>query len=477
MGTNIVSPGNVLDIIRRARLYNPNFGLDQAPSQIPAQAPQADLTQIQAPVQAPAQAPSPLDQAASQYRQAMQQPVPTQADYHPSVLRRIIGATLGATVGMTRPQAGVETAQNIVYGPYQKQLSDYQKRLAQKKEAYETEEKVAEGGARIGELGARKGAELERAGAEKERRGREAAETRALTPGTPEFEGKERLLRIQYPDDRFNKFQLPVELELENGKTITPAYEQRDGQYRDTAGNLYGSDAIKAIYKPGAKPKEPVEKSHTEYNDFYAGMKAKNPNMTDDEIAAKYKQLTPAERDAAAPVVIDADTGKVVALKPGMTAPKRFKTAAGESSEVVGTAPTRQMAETVPKVIDLVDRTVQLINQQIKSLGPAASRWSEFMSGKVGAPNPEFTRLRTNAALLQTLLLRMHIGARGGERILEHFKDLIDVGKQSPENMLAALEEIKNYANDIGKSSGSQGTEKIIDYVNDPKTGKLVPKK
>lgn len=131
----------------------------------------------------------------------------------------------------------------------------------------------------------------------------------------------------------------------------------------------------------------------------------------------------------------------------------------GLSSMDVPTAATRTMAETAPKVIDLANRVSQLVNEQEKSLGPAASRWNEFMAGKVGAPNPDFTKLRTDVGLLTTALMRMHVGARGGERIMEHFQNLIDVSKQSPENLKAAIGEIVAYAQAVqseGKPAGEQ---------------------
>ena len=118
------------------------------------------------------------------------------------------------------------------------------------------------------------------------------------------------------------------------------------------------------------------------------------------------------------------------------------------------TAATKSMVEAAPGVLSLSARVRQLVQQQKDSLGPAASRWSEFMAGKVGAPNPEFTKLRTDVGLLTTKLMRMHVGARGGEQMMQHFNDLINVGKQSPENMLAALDEIDQYAKDTAAEGG-----------------------
>lgn len=142
---------------------------------------------------------------------------------------------------------------------------------------------------------------------------------------------------------------------------------------------------------------------------------------------------------------------------PGQSVPAGAVNASGMNSQNTPTASTRTMAEAAPKVTSMVDRVSALVEQQKAALGPAASRWNEFMAGKVGAPNPEFTKLRTDVGLLTTMLMRMHVGARGGEKIMEHFKDLIDVSKQSPENLQAALQEIKQYSVEVAHGGGSQG--------------------
>lgn len=141
--------------------------------------------------------------------------------------------------------------------------------------------------------------------------------------------------------------------------------------------------------------------------------------------------------------------GTVMAPSGGGLTAKPVTGVGGEPLMPKLTSSTRTMIEAAPKVISFVDRINALIDQQEKDLGPAKSRWSEFMAGKVGAPNPEFTKLRTNVGLLQTLLMRMHVGARGGEYIMKHFTDLMDSSKQSPENMRAAMGELKQYAQDL----------------------------
>lgn len=135
---------------------------------------------------------------------------------------------------------------------------------------------------------------------------------------------------------------------------------------------------------------------------------------------------------------------------------------------------TRTMVEAAPKVRNFVTRINQLIDEQKKSLGPASSRWSEYMAGKIGAPNPEFTKLRTDVGLLQTLLMRMHVGSRGGEYIMKHFQDLIDSGKQSPENLKAALEEIDNYAQQVEAEGQAPQPAPAAHTNSGPKAGDVV---
>lgn len=140
---------------------------------------------------------------------------------------------------------------------------------------------------------------------------------------------------------------------------------------------------------------------------------------------------------------------KAQAVRPGQTVAPGAVTPAGMSSQNVPTSSTRTMMEAAPTVLSLADKVEDLVKQQENQLGPAKSRWSEFMAGKVGAPNPEFTKLRSDVKLLTTLLMRMHVGARGGEYIMKEFSDMMDQGRQSPENMLANVQVIKDYARDV----------------------------
>jgi len=123
------------------------------------------------------------------------------------------------------------------------------------------------------------------------------------------------------------------------------------------------------------------------------------------------------------------------------------------------TSSTRTMIEAAPKVEDFVDKIQSQIDGLQNDLGPAKGRWNEFWAGKVGTKNPKYTALRTDVGLLSTLLMRMHVGARGGEYIMKHFEDLINQGKQDPDNLRAALKEIKDYADNVIQEGRQQGID------------------
>jgi hypothetical protein len=81
--------------------------------------------------------------------------------------------------------------------------------------------------------------------------------------------------------------------------------------------------------------------------------------------------------------------------------------------------------------------------------------------------------------------MNMHVGARGGGEMMNHFRDLIDVGKQDPENLRSALTEIRDYAERVKKEGGNkavQGTTETpaatapkATHRFNPSTGKIEP--
>lgn len=133
------------------------------------------------------------------------------------------------------------------------------------------------------------------------------------------------------------------------------------------------------------------------------------------------------------------------------------------------TQTTRSMIESAPGVKDFVGKIRDSVKKMEDRLGPAGGRWAEFWAGKVGANDPDFTRLRTEIGLLQTRLMRMHVGARGGQEMLAHFKDLFDAGKQSPGNLLAAMDVLDEYADDLIKQGKGRGASETAPTRPAPK--------
>jgi hypothetical protein len=91
-----------------------------------------------------------------------------------------------------------------------------------------------------------------------------------------------------------------------------------------------------------------------------------------------------------------------------------------------------------------------------------APRWNEFLAGKVGTDDPRYVALRTHVnGLLSTALMQAHMGARGGEAIMEHFQDMANAGKMSKDTLQAALGAEKEYVQDKAmrpKPKSSTGT-------------------
>lgn len=84
-----------------------------------------------------------------------------------------------------------------------------------------------------------------------------------------------------------------------------------------------------------------------------------------------------------------------------------------------------------------VNNDLRTLDAQGK-LGVVASRWSDFMAGKVGS-DPEFAKLRTDMGLLGSALMQAHVGARGSKDMLEHFAQLADYRISDAPTLRAAL--------------------------------------
>jgi hypothetical protein len=98
------------------------------------------------------------------------------------------------------------------------------------------------------------------------------------------------------------------------------------------------------------------------------------------------------------------------------------------------------LREHIPDVIEQINA----LDRQGK-LGAISGRFNEFMTGKVGADDPDFAQLRTSLGLLQTGMMVPHVGARGGVQLIKKFEGLINQGKASAGNLKASLGEMDKF--------------------------------
>jgi hypothetical protein len=89
-------------------------------------------------------------------------------------------------------------------------------------------------------------------------------------------------------------------------------------------------------------------------------------------------------------------------------------------------------------------------------IGTVASRWADFMAGKVGS-EPDFQPLRTDMGLLSTALMQAHVGARGSEEMLRHFKELADYSISDSATLRRALAREWDYVREKSMTPRKKG--------------------
>ena len=97
-----------------------------------------------------------------------------------------------------------------------------------------------------------------------------------------------------------------------------------------------------------------------------------------------------------------------------------------------------QQAEDLSVLFKTVSNKIDQLDKAGK-LGPLAGRINEFMTGKVGADDPEFAELRALGSLTASGMLKAHFGSRGGQQMYQHFEDLFNTGKMTAGDLKAAL--------------------------------------
>jgi hypothetical protein len=104
----------------------------------------------------------------------------------------------------------------------------------------------------------------------------------------------------------------------------------------------------------------------------------------------------------------------------------------------------QQAQATLPAIDKALDETEKIAGQ----LGPIQGRWNDFWQGKVGASDPAYAHYKDEIGMISTAVTLAHARGRMSNELFEHFEKMFDAGKQSPENMIQALNVAKEWLSD-----------------------------
>lgn len=421
---------------------------------IPAQTPAMGTVQ---PPTAVAGKPDPRQTAIEGYRQSLNEDAPDIRNYHPSFGRRLAGGILGGIAGMHDGNLGAQVGEGVVNGPFNKEMSAYQQKLAKKKALFDAEEGIAKEDATISHLGSQGRAEEERAGAEKARR-----------------ESYQYKMSPEYRDAEQKKWQQehpikmePVRIKLKNGESIN-GVRSPTGEITDPATKtVIGFDAIDKL-TPLETKDIPPEAPKTFFDENRgmvvnvppggAPVSTPVPGMTPKPVESPEDK---AKRDTEEWNRRNGITSKQADARAATNAGRidARQESAAERKDAQVTPGAKARGETAKIVLPHLDKIEGLMNAAQTSLGTVKGKWSEMMTGKLGAENPAFSELRSELKLLSAAVTQMHTGARGGATYLKEFNDLLSAGGQNPENLKRAIKVTRGWAKDYADVSSGKKSE------------------
>ena len=108
------------------------------------------------------------------------------------------------------------------------------------------------------------------------------------------------------------------------------------------------------------------------------------------------------------------------------------------------------------------DGLFNTISQQVKSLaasgklrGAGQARLNDVMLNKVGS-NPDYAPLADNLSLLSTKLMLVHVGNKGSNEMMDHFKALADAGKMDLPTLIGGLKTEYQYVQGMARMPKTQ---------------------
>lgn len=185
-----------------------------------------------------------------------------------------------------------------------------------------------------------------------------------------------------------------------------------------------------------------------------------NAQWTDDQIDFYARQV----KDDAAKMNLVSGLDKTVRSR----IERRIADLGGNVNKLSQASRTmREMATEVLPHIDRIQAEADELNK-LGLLGPIASRYREFIAGKIGAGefaggNAETAKLigkfRVDAGLLTTAVMKAHIGARGSSGLLDHFSDLLGAEKADISTFTGELSGFKDWMKGYSQMGGDATTK------------------
>jgi hypothetical protein len=121
------------------------------------------------------------------------------------------------------------------------------------------------------------------------------------------------------------------------------------------------------------------------------------------------------------------------------------QTAAGVNSMNTPTTLQRNAGGRADIVLSAIPDVLNDLRQNASQLGPGMGRFNDIYSGKIGAPNPEFSGLMADLHLLGTAVALAHAQGRMSNELLTEFNSMIASPQQSPANIEAVLSKVQKF--------------------------------
>lgn len=137
-----------------------------------------------------------------------------------------------------------------------------------------------------------------------------------------------------------------------------------------------------------------------------------------------------------------------------------------QKSPLAATAQTRNMQQMASGLLPMFDKAINRAQKLSDKLGPLNGRWNEFMAGKIGSGDPDFSALRDTVALLSSGALKAHFGSRGGQQMYEHFVDMANTGKMNVPTLVASLKAMREFMQHYSNMVQTQGNASMPRPVN-----------